>query len=108
MERENQKQMIALYRDEMERKRAEEQREREMKKLQEDHERAMLLIETEKRVKYRQDLNGMKKEERQAREELLQEEERAKQRRLERLAQSVAPEVEADPTRMRSTPTPPT
>ena len=102
MERENQKQMIALYRDEMERKRAEEQREREMKKLQEDHERAMLLIETEKRVKYRQDLNGMKKEERQAREELLQEEERAKQRRLERLAQSVAPEVEADPTRMRA------
>ena len=101
-ERDYQKQLLAVYHDELERKRMAQHEEKQMKKLQEEQERALLLVESEKRVKYRQQLDLVRKEERQAKEELIKEELRAKELRLDRLAESVAPEVEADPARVRS------
>ena len=101
-EREHQKQLLSAYHDEVEKRRLAKEEERQMKKLQEEQERALLLVESGKRVKFRQQLDLMRTEERNAKEELIKEELRAKEMRLERLASSVAPEVEADPARLRS------
>ena len=101
-ERDHQKQLLAVYHDEVERKKAAQLEEQQMKNLLEEQQRALNLVETEKRVKYRQQLDSVRNEERQAKEELQREEELAKRLRLERLAASVAPEVEADPARARA------
>ena len=101
-EREHQRQRLAVYRDAIGRKRLAEYEAERMRKLEEEQQRAMLLVETEKRVKYRQQLDSMRNAERQAKEELIKEELRAKEFRLERLASSVAPEIEADPARARA------
>ncbi|UPR01624.1 hypothetical protein HOP50_07g49460 [Chloropicon primus] len=101
-ERSHQKQLLAVYHDEVERKRLAEAEDVRMRKLQEDHERVLSLVETEKRVKFRQQLDSVKMEERKAKEELIKEGEIARHLRLERLAASVAPEVEADPARARA------
>ena len=101
-ERAEQKEMLAAYHDEVHRRRAAEQEAEEMRRLREEQDRQANLAVTEKRVRYRQQLDNARMEERQAREELLKEESMARQLRLERLASSVAPEVEADPARARA------
>ena len=67
-ERAEQKEMLAAYHDEVHRRRAAEQEAEEMRRLREEQDRQANLAVTEKRVRYRQQLDNARMEERQARE----------------------------------------
>ena len=96
------RELVAVYRDEIERKRQEEEAEEAHRRSEEERLRALAQVENEKRVKVRQQIDQMKAEEREVREEIERQRQAERDERLQRMAASVAPHVESDPERARS------